>query len=183
MEEVVFPRRLRSIGKYAFYQCVALRSIRFPPDIDEIGYQAFKDCGNLKTVDVADVKTWCRIRFRSKTANPLGNKGCKLHAGGVLVKDLIVPAGVSTVNAYAFAGLESLESVSFPTGLDCIEPHAFEDCRNLRRIVFIGNAPVTGARAFVGLSPECAVVVQRGSKRWDVSIPGTWNGLKIEYAP
>ena len=34
---------------------------------------------------------------------------------------------------------------------------------------------------FVGANPFCTVYVPRGSTGWGVTIPGTWNGMRIEY--
>ena len=47
--------------------------------------------------------------------------------------------------------------------------------------MFKGNAPVCKAFAFQKVPSSCTVYVNRGSTGWGVSIPGTWQGLRIVY--
>ena len=44
-------------------------------------------------------------------------------------------------------------------------------------------APIVWEHAFDDVIPSCTVYVPRGSTGWGVTIPGTWNGLKIKYVP
>ena len=48
------PYTLKSIEKNAFEYC-SIESLTIPASVVKIGYEAFKDCGNLKTVVFEDI--------------------------------------------------------------------------------------------------------------------------------
>jgi hypothetical protein len=55
-------------------------------------------------------------------------------------------------------------------------------CHALRDVFFRGNAPEMGLNVFYSyLNKDCTAYVQPESTGWGVDIPGTWNGIKIEY--
>ena len=57
---------------------------------------------------------------------------------------------------------------------------AFVGCEGLEEIVFEGDAPTVEDGAFAGLE-NCRILVSCNSIGWGVNIPGTWNGMRIEY--
>ena len=87
-----------------------------------------------------------------------------MNIGGDMFRDnsdlteIVIPASVTNIGAYAFA-----------------------NCSSLRRIVMLGNAPSVGENAFMGVHEDCAAHVRRDSVGWDVDIPGAWNGIAIQY--
>ena len=79
-----------------------------------------------------------------------------------------------------------------------IERCAFDECLNLRSIVFQGNAPfvideedgeiatsfhVNDTDDDEGMPAECTAYVAQGSSGWGVAIPGRWKGIRIAYSP
>ena len=95
--------------------------------------------------------------------------------------NVAIPGNVTSIANYGFAGNTNLVSVTIPGGVTNIGNYAFAHCSDLTNITFVGNAPSVGSNAFQGDS-ACAVYVIRGSSGWGVAIPGTWNGMRIEYS-
>lgn len=178
LSEVKLPTQLRTIGRYAFSECVRLRSIAMPKSVTEIGYKAFNKCDALKRVDVFDIKAWCEIRFRSRTANPLCANGGELYLNGQRIVNLKIPDQTSIVREFAFSGLPALESVEFPASLTEICSYAFEGCRALRQIVFKGSEPKVGHRAFASVVNDCVAKIP--IRIWHVT-EETWRGMKVQY--
>lgn len=51
-EEICLPAGLDSIGRYAFYNCRKLRTLRFPSGIRDVGSGAFTGCHQVRYLDV-----------------------------------------------------------------------------------------------------------------------------------
>ena len=94
-----------------------------------------------------------------------------------------IPDGVTSIAKWAFKGCDSLAGVVIPASVNGIGTYAFSGCSGLEAITFCGNAPSVGNFAFAGVPSSCVVSVPKGSTGWGVGIPGTWNGLQIQYTP
>ena len=93
----------------------------------------------------------------------------------------VIPNTVTRIANYAFYGCSGLTSVTIPDSVTSIGDWAFEDCSGLTNVIFMGNAPTMDGSLFFGVASECCVYVRRGSTGWGVDIPGTWQGMRIEY--
>ena len=133
LTSITIPDSVTSIGFYAFYDCNNLKRITFGKNITFIGYQAFSGCYNLNEVHTPDISSWLKIEFDYKTSNPLYYAEA-LYIDGKLMKDIIIPEGVTTINDYAFYYCTSLESISFPTSLTSIGYNAFEECTKINKV-------------------------------------------------
>lgn len=93
---------------------------------------------------------------------------------------LMLPVGIEKIGAAAFMGCHNLHAVLIPETVKSTEKAAFSYCPNLSIIDYMPlRAPK--ADAFERLSPTCIIRVRRESSGWNVSIPGSWNGMRIEY--
>ena len=80
-----------------------------------------------------------------------------------------------------FAYRSDLTKVTIPSSVSSIGAYLFRNSSNLTNVTFEGNAPTVNNYSFVGVGSSCTVYVNRGSSGWNVTIPGTWNGLPIRY--
>ncbi len=55
LEEIVLPKTVKKIGRYAFYNCRNLRKITFSTGIQDIGSGAFTGCHKVHELDVTIV--------------------------------------------------------------------------------------------------------------------------------
>ncbi len=179
LESVSFGEnsQLTSIGSYAFRGCSSLASIEIPSGVTSIGIWAFYECSSLKEVHISDIGAWCGISFGSMDANPL-YYAKNLYLNGVLVTDLEIPAGVTSIGYAAFSGCTSLESVSFGENsqLTSIGNYAFSSCSSLESIEIPSGVTSIGERAFLACSSLDTVYYRGSSSDWsDISI-GSSNG-------
>lgn len=184
------PSDLKMIEEYAFNGCYNLKALSLPEGLTTIGINAFKKCSALKKVtlpssltDIPDklfyacdvlndiviptsVKTMGRGVFAGCKALERMTIGDGVTIGNNLfsdcesLKEVKLPATLTTIPEYTFNKCVSLKKVEFPTGLMSIERYAFEgsgieevvvpetvtkiagsfaNCKSLKRFVFPKN--------------------------------------------
>ena len=138
-----------------------------PDGVTSIGAFAFQSNDNLISVTIPDSVT---------------NIGMGAFAFCKKLSSVVVPSSVTCIGYGAFGYCYELASVTISSGVTNIDYGAFVDCRSLTNVTFEGNAPSVVSNSFDGVGGACTVYVNRGSSGWGVTIPGTWNGMRIEYA-
>ena len=149
---------LNSVGASAFYGCSALQDVTFSETVTAVGAQAFEECGSLEAVHIADLSSWCRIRFGDENANPLTCAG-HLLMNGAPITHLVLPADIDTIYTGTFAGDMDLEQVDITGGISQIGDNAFLRCRNLKTLNLGDALTHIGAQAFKGCSSLTQVVI------------------------
>lgn len=168
-EEIIIPDNVTSIGNSAFRNCTALSSIklgsnsvsfgknvfRYCINLTSItfdgtechfnGEDAFRDCNSLTSLIITDVSAWCKSSFYSNS-NPLSKtKSLLLQTSDndiSVIKDLVIPDDVTTINNYAFYMCESLESVVISNNVTSIGSYAFYGCSNLTSVTVKATEPI-----------------------------------------
>ena len=191
------------VGNDAFEDCEGITAVSISRDVRVIGPGAFVGCCSLLSFSVAeDNKNYASVD------GLLCNKSATVLVccpGGVSTVD--IPSSITDIGDYSFSECQNLQQVSIPdgvknvcegafrscselgavivgSGVNDIYDDAFFGCGNLTNITFKGNAPrLHGWWVFSSLDDSCVVYVPYGSTGWGVSIPGTWNGMRIEYSP
>ena len=129
-----------SIGSDAFSGCTSLTSISLPGSITSIYSNAFHDCTSLTDIHLANVSSWCNIKFyegfKEEYTYPLRCNTLKknLYLGEELITDLVVPEGVTTIPNYAFYYCDDITSVTLPESLTSIGSSAFYGCDSMTDI-------------------------------------------------
>ena len=103
-------------------------------------------------------------------------------------KSVKIPDSVKNIGYWAFCWCQYMETVEFPksfSGDARLGAYAFDQCKNLKKIVFRGDAPKAGVRRtgsrqnFLWGAPNDVVIeVNKGSKGWNGSgstdLPELW---------
>ena len=150
-----------SFGKNVFRSCTSLSSITFDgTECHFNGEDAFRDCGALTSIIITDVSAWCKSSFYS---NPLSiTKSLLLQTSDneiSVIKDLVIPDDITTINSNAFYMCESLESVVIPNSVTSIGSYSFGYCKNLTSVTISNNVTSIGTYAFTGCSALASVVI------------------------
>ncbi|MBE6976208.1 MAG: leucine-rich repeat domain-containing protein [Ruminococcaceae bacterium] len=155
LQSVVLGKSVEKIGASVFQGCSRLEKVTIPAGFQSVGEQAFADCSALKIFDLADVKTWCSLRFEAyNDVNPV-SQGCGLYIDGKPLTDLVVPEGIELYNN--FSGCTSLVTVTLPDTLTIIPGDAFKNCTNLTTVNMSDKVYYILAGAFSGCSSLTAI--------------------------
>lgn len=148
---VVIPDTVTTIDKYAFYNCSSLTDITVPDGVTSIGYYAFYNCSNLANVNIESVESWLDITFESTYSNPMCYAD-NLYLNDVLVTDIVIPDGVTTIGAYAFYNCSTLTKITIPDSVTTIGAYAFYYCSGLKSVTFLDCVATIGPSAFSNCS-------------------------------
>ena len=193
LENIKLPDGTTIIDDYLFYNCTSLKTVEYSEDVSSIGSYAFNGCAQmesafinegvtaiktfafygcsaLKTVEIANIESWCDITFENSYSNPL-YYASGLSIGGETITSVVIPEGVEEIKpytfygftnltdieicssvkkigAYAFNNCTSLEAVEIPYGVETIEKCTFNDCKALKNIKIPNSVTFIGYCAF-----------------------------------
>ena len=173
LTSITMGNSVTSIGDHAFSGCNGLTSITIPDSVMSIGEYAFWECYRLDSVYITDIARWCAISFDGESSNPL-YYAHNLYLNDMLVKDLTIPDGVTSIGDYAFNYCYSLTSVVIPDSVTSIGKYAF-CCTKMTSITIPDSVTSIGDDAFQSA----------GSRSLRIDFTGTiaqWNQIsKSDY--
>ena len=106
--------------------------------VTDIYEYAFSNCKYIdKNLDEGDVIT---------EEDPLNTKPS--YIGDDTITEIVIPEGIKTIGAFAFAGLTKLEKITLPSTLVTIGQGAFEGCTSLNLVAGLENVKFINAKAF-----------------------------------
>lgn len=158
VRSVIVPDGVERIDANAFGNCTQLEMVSVPASVKRIESNAFRNCVSLTHVFIDDLAAWCNIRFSMYESNPMVHAD-NLYLDGALVTDIVLPAGITEICDYAFAGVSSLKSVIIPDGVTIIGEDAFSDCVSLEKVSVPDSVKQIGRAAFSGCVSLAAITI------------------------
>lgn len=147
LHQVVMPYTLKEICDGAFENCVNLKAVSFPEQIERIGSAAFKNTG-LKTVSIPKTVYWI---------------GEELFSGCKDLDNIRIPSNIERIPRGMFEGCENLKKVSFPDNLTEIEEGAFRGCSNLDFVIIPDSVKHIGDGSFDQVNKQFIISCSFGS--------------------
>lgn len=155
LSTVTLPATLREIQDYTFYLCEELILPVLPLTLTRIGRSAFYKC-QLTAANASDGERrllipdgvteigdyafyYCTFTYDDRTT------GEKVPGG---ITSLILGDGVRTIGAQAFAGIVTLENVTFGASLTDVGTKAFYKCTALKTVEMNEGLLAIGERSF-----------------------------------
>ena len=176
LTNITIPNGVANIGSFAFYNCYDLASVTIPESVMQIGESAFKECNALMGVFIADVATWCAIRFEDLTSNPL-YIAHKCYLNGRDIETLLIPDGVTSIGDYAFANCTDFTRVTIPDSVKSIGNFAFYNCSGLTSVTIGNDVTGIGDSAFFGCSGLTSITIPNSVTRIGCGAFRDCNGL------
>ena len=157
-----------SIGDDAFRQSASdrngLEAISLPQSITSIGYNAFRECVTLKSVNIKSLDSWCGISFANGDSNPVYYSH-NIYLNGEEIRDLVIPDGISSIGNYTFRGCSGLSSIHIPNSVISIGDDAFLQCTGLVSVNIPDNVQTIGSQSFFDCSSMKSLTIGNGVLR------------------
>jgi hypothetical protein len=125
-KKVILPTTLKTIERYAFWNCDDLEEITIPDSVVLLAREVFWNCRNLKKVQIGAGIT----EIKEETFKNCGS-----------LEGIILSNSIVTIGSAAFTRCNSLSSVTIPNSVKSMGEGVFYLCSNLAKIEFIGDAP------------------------------------------
>ena len=120
--DLVIPEDITSIGDYAFFCCLPLKSVIIHDNIEIIGDYAFEFCDSLTSVTIGNGVT------------SIGDYAFAYSS----LPSIILPTNVTSVGDWAFAYCE-MTSIEIPNSVTSIGNKVFYGCIGLKTIYYRGT--------------------------------------------
>ena len=148
---IEIPNNIKSINRYAFYDCPDFTSITIPDSVINIGESAFAGYNKLQDIYITDIAAWCNI---SGLDNLMGYGFDKknLYLNNELITSITIPNGVKTIPSYAFRYCTSLTNITIPDSVTSIGWGAFRDCSGLISVTIPKSVRTISKYAFYNCS-------------------------------
>ena len=98
-----------SIEKYAFYECINLKKVILPENIQSIGMSSFT-YSSIEEIDLPE---------------SISEIGEGAFSSCVQIRKIVIPSNIEKLNEYTFYGCEKLKEVTFPKSLKQICNNCF----------------------------------------------------------
>ena len=163
--ELKYFAELTTIGIDAFYGCSHLASIAIPSSLTMVKKGAFRDCQSLSKVIVSDIAAWCGIIYDGDDYNgdfPLGIAHHLYSDEDTEITDLVIPEGVTKIEARAFRDAQYITSVTIPNSVTSIEAEAFRGMTRLTSLTIPNKVKTIGDNAFFDCSGLVSIFIGSG---------------------
>ena len=149
-------KKVVAIGDGAFFENKSISSVTLPETVESIGIYAFSDCSELRSFS-ATSSLWRVAPFAFDNTPWLSSQSEEFVTvgDGVLIayngtsRTPVLPDSVRHLGG-AFAGSDTLYSLTLGRGVLSISENALSYCANLKSIDFGLSLAYVGAQAFAG---------------------------------
>ncbi|MBR5468642.1 MAG: leucine-rich repeat protein, partial [Firmicutes bacterium] len=157
LEEIELPSTLETIG-YGVFGGSSINKLRIPKNVSYIHYGAFENCDNLEKFTVhndndeykgingvlytKDGKVLVAVPGALETlVVENGTEVIEIFAasGNDKLTEVIIPEGVTEINAAAFSSCPALETVKLPLSLESIANDVFGSSFDLEKVEYAGS--------------------------------------------
>ena len=140
--ESIDLKSVTSIGERAFEYCNGLTSVTIPSSVTTIDVLAFNGCENLASVNIQNTFLGtsqfynCKLLKNVNFGPQVRTIGNAVFAGSGL-KNIVIPAQITTLDNYAFHNCADLESVTIGNGVITVGTNdPFSNCAKLENLTW-----------------------------------------------
>lgn len=166
---VVIPTAVREIGSSAFRGCVKLDAVEIPPEVTTIEASAFEDCVKLGTVTGCENVERVKVAAFENTDFITGAGKGPLQVGCVLFRWIDGKEGETAeidesvlTLAYGAFTSNTVAKVVVPSGISRVEAGTFVSCSGLQVVEFANPDVLLSTGAAVDCVPQPQWVATKG---------------------
>ena len=159
LQTIQLPNSMKKVGECTFWECSNLVSVTLPSELTTIDYDAFFQVGpNLMSIKIDKNNPY----YYSDGAILFNKDKSKIVLATKTLDAYSIPASVTQIQSYAFAGCKSLIYLTLPSGLTQIEEGTFSECSSLWSLKLPSGITQIGNDAFEGCSKLSSLTLPSG---------------------
>ena len=184
IKELVLPQTLVSMYSDSFLQESSLEKVTVTGKNTELQLNAFRECENLKIIDVQAARKVEGYLPNSRGWTLLiGNDVAEIGRISGDVQSLVINGDENlNLNQNAFNGITALKSVHI-SGKVTLSDYCFSGCENLADVTFENGPAVIGRGAFAGDKSITELILPEGVTEIDVDAFKEMTALKELIVP
>lgn len=168
--DVEIPDNVTSIGWRAFSECAELKSVTIPASVTSIGDSAFSYCKNLTSVIIGN------------SVKKIGDNAFSCCEN---LTNVVIGNSVTKIGAGAFGCCDGLKSIVIPNSVVAFDYNdydggTFANCPNLQEIVFCGNVTAIPKNTFESC-PNFKVVIDKDLIHSDSGLSAKYVDFDFDY--
>ena len=133
LKEIVLPKKLRVIDANVFTGCTSLRKVTIKDYVEIIALTAFIDCKRIEEFIISEANyKFCSVDgcIYNRNKNILYKVPAKSK-----IKNFAFNKKVKKIEATAFRGCTTVETITFPEKETVLRRSLFEGCKSLKEII------------------------------------------------
>lgn len=145
LQQLTLEEGLETIGIRSFSSCSSLQRVDIPTSLTTMGSHAFS--GSALNIYIKDLAAWCRVAFANNDMPDWCNEQ-HLYLNDELVKDLVIPDGITSLPEVIFSNAVDIETLTIPASVTTIGQYCFWGCYGLHTIHVSSTLESVGKEAF-----------------------------------
>lgn len=174
-KNITIPDSVTTIREGAFRDCANLETVNIPAYVTKIDEQAFGGCTALQTIDLSPINN----NYYGGNSNAVVEQSTDRLI--VACNNTVIPPTVKSIAAFAFEGLEGIQSIDLPTGMTEIENYTFRGCTGLKNVVIPDNITKLGMGVFEGCYNMISILIPKTVTYIDLNAFNNTDKLAIIY--
>ena len=158
LTSITIPNSVTTIWGAVFENCKELTTVTLGTGVKTFSWISLRNCPKFEALHISDLAAWCDIDFGSE----LPPSNYRLNLNGTVIKDLVIPDGVTVIKDHAFKCLTQLSSVTIPNSVTTIGASVFASCTSLMSVSLPSSLKTIGDGAFVDCPGLTSFVIPDG---------------------
>jgi hypothetical protein len=181
---ITFDGDVKSIGIYAFRDCISLTSVTLPNSVTCIGSYAFSYCTSLTSITIPnnvqsigeDTFSWCSSLTSITIPNSVQSIGNSAFNGCTGLASVTIPNSITNIRDDMFYGCYGLTSITIPNSVQSIGNSAFNGCTGLASITIPNSVTSIEYEAFSCCTNLKYIKYNGCRKDWyEIRLGNKWN--------
>ncbi len=154
IKEINLSEKIKTIEEATFVWCSGLQILNSTTELASIKTRAFYGCKSLSIVNLSASLIMEDAFAETKLLGDIQNNSSLVIIGNTVIDgkgsvgEVIIPEGITSISAYAFANNKSITSIVLPKSLVMIDSGAFYGCNQLTKIIGTCTIEKIGKQAF-----------------------------------
>ena len=202
MRDLVIPDKVKTIGNYAFANCIGLTHVHLGKSVETIGENVFLNSDSLTSITVDEENPYfmvedgvlyskdkrellyCPKNFSGiyRVAEEVKRIGKSAFRNCNQLTEIVLPEGLEVIGDTAFYGCTQLKQISLPKSVSQIGAYAYKGCP-LQGTLDLMNIKDIGEGAFEGCTGLTSVVLPENLLRIEASLFQGCTGLTVINIP